>query len=100
MNEKSQKLVPAPLLVGVEPNPGPGRGSKWNEEQRWRTIFKWKDEKKGTKTIANEMGVSRSAVQILKSESLAKKRDTLQNSMFGEELVTILKQIYTFSARI
>ena len=65
MAKKSRKFVPAPLLVGIELNPGPGHGSNWNEEQRWRTILKWKDEKKGTRTIANELGVSRSSVQDL-----------------------------------
>ena len=64
MAKKSGKFVPAPL-VGVELNPGPGHGSKWNEEQRWQTILKWKDEKKGTRRIANELGVSRSRVQDL-----------------------------------
>ena len=44
--KKSRKFVPAPLLVEVQPNPGPGHGSNWNEERRWRTILKWKDEKK------------------------------------------------------
>lgn len=65
MTRKCQKVVPAPLLVGVELNPGPGPGSTWNEEMRWRIILKWKDEKKGTRKIANELGVSRSKVQDL-----------------------------------
>ena len=47
MAKKCQKSVPAPLLVGVELNPGPGHGSNWSEEMRWRIVLKWKDEKKG-----------------------------------------------------
>ena len=39
---------------------------------------------------------STSSGKILKIESLAKRRDTLQNSMFGEGSVTILKQIVLF----
>jgi Transposase and inactivated derivatives len=65
MAKKLQKFVPAPPLVGVELNPGPGHASRWNEERRWQIIFKWKDEKKGTRTIAKELGVSRSKVQDL-----------------------------------
>lgn len=65
MAKKSPKFVPAPLLVGVEPNPGPGHGSNWNEEERWRAILKWKDEKKGTRTIAKELGISRRGVRNL-----------------------------------
>ena len=59
MAKKFQKFVPAPLLVGVELNPGPGHGSRWSEE------MKWKDEKKGTRAIAKELGVSRRKVQNL-----------------------------------
>ena len=65
MAKKSRKFVPAPLLVEVERNPSSGHGSKWNEEQRWQTILKWKDEKKRARRIANEVRVSRSSVQDL-----------------------------------
>ena len=65
MAKKFQKFVLAPLLVGVELNPGPGHGSRWSEEMRWRIVLKWKDEKKGTRAIAKELGVSRRKVQNL-----------------------------------
>ena len=65
MAKKSQKIPPAPPLVGVEPNPGPGRGQKWDEEQRWRILLKWKDGKKGSKKISKELNVSRSGVRKL-----------------------------------
>ena len=65
MTKKSRKFVPALLLVEVEPSAGSGHGSKWNEEQRWPTILKWKDEKKRARRIANEVSVSRSSVQDL-----------------------------------
>ena len=58
MAKKCQKFVPAPLLVGVELNPGPGHGLNWSEEVRWRIVLKWKDEKKGTRAIAKELGIS------------------------------------------
>ena len=65
MAEKSQKISPAPPLVGVELNPGPGRGKKWDEEARWRAVLKWKDEKKGSRKIAKELEISRSGVDKL-----------------------------------
>ena len=65
MAEKSQKISPAPPLVGVELNPGPGRGKKWDEETRWRAVLKWKDEKKGSRKIAKELEISRSGVDKL-----------------------------------
>src|SRR5688572_4918045 len=39
MDKKSQQVVPAPPLVGVELNPGPGRGHQLSEDERWRVIF-------------------------------------------------------------
>ena len=65
MAEKSQKISPAPPLVGVELNPGPGRGKKWDEETRWRAVLKWKDEKKGSRKIVKELEISRSGVDKL-----------------------------------
>ena len=65
MAEKSQKISPAPPLVGVELNPGPRRGKKWDEETRWRAVLKWKDEKKGSRKIAKELEISRSGVDKL-----------------------------------
>lgn len=33
------KFVPSPLLVGIELNPGPGRGEDLTESDRWRIVF-------------------------------------------------------------
>lgn len=50
------KFVPAPRLVGIEPNPGPGDvGNRLSEEDRWRIIFMFKDLKKIPATIAREL---------------------------------------------
>lgn len=50
------KFVPAPRLVGIEPNPGPGNvGNRLSEEQRWRIIFMHKDLKKTPYKIAQEL---------------------------------------------
>jgi len=58
MTKKSQCSA-CSLLVGVELNPGPGRGSIWSEGQRWCIVSKWKNEKKGIQTIANELRQSK-----------------------------------------
>ena len=84
MTKKSRKFVPAPLPVEVEPSAGSGHGSKWNEEQRWQTILKWKDEKKWARRIANELGVSRSSVQDLIHNLNKLQSITLQDRVESE----------------
>jgi hypothetical protein len=63
MIKKSQKVVAAPRLVGVEVNPGPDSGQKLSEEQRWAIINEWKTEKRGTRSIARKLNISRTSVQ-------------------------------------
>ena len=65
MAKKWQNFVPAPRLVCVELNPGPKRGKKLREEQKWGVINLWKIEKQGSRTIAKKMGISRTSVQNL-----------------------------------
>ena len=57
------KFVPAPRLVGIEPNPGPGNvGNRLSEEKRWRIIFMHKDLKKAPATIARELKMNEQTV--------------------------------------
>lgn len=57
------KFVPAPRLVGIEPNPGPGKvGNRIPEEKRWRIIFKKKDMKQTPYKIAQEMKMNEQSV--------------------------------------
>jgi transposase len=57
------KFVPAPRLVGIEPNPGPGNvGNRLSEEKRWRIIFMHKDLKKVPATIARELKMNEQTV--------------------------------------
>lgn len=58
------KFVPAPRLVGIEPNPGPAKaGNRIPEEKRWRIIFKKKDLKQTPYKIAQEMKMNEQSVQ-------------------------------------
>jgi transposase len=57
------KSVPAPRLVGIEPNPGPGDvGNRIPEEQRWRVVFKKKDSKLTPPQIARELKMNKNTV--------------------------------------
>ena len=55
MVEFEKKFVPAPRLVCVELNPGPGRGKNLSEEEKWRIIFNWKDLKLNPNQIAKKL---------------------------------------------
>lgn len=65
MGQKSQKFVPAPRLVCIELNPGPGRGHQWSEEQKWRIITLWKYQGRSLHAIAEELEVDRRNVKRL-----------------------------------
>jgi len=57
-------FVPAPRLVGIEPNPGPGNvGNRIPEEQRWRVVFKKKDSKLSPPQIARELKMNKNTVE-------------------------------------
>jgi transposase len=73
--------VPAPPLVGVEPNPGPRRKSstarpirRWrgqnlSEKDRWRVVILHEEENLSNSEIAKRMNITKSTVQqILKKE--------------------------------
>src|SRR5215475_5744187 len=59
------KIVPPPRLIGIHPNPGPTRRHELTDEEKWKIVIRWKDDKKSLHAIAKEMGVSRSVVQRL-----------------------------------
>lgn len=65
MAQNSPKLIPAPRLICVELNPGPGRGHEWSEERRWEIITKWNQEGKSIHAIAKELGIDRRNVKRL-----------------------------------
>lgn len=55
MTNFKEKYVPAPRLVCVELNPGPGRGKHLKEEEKWRIILNWKDLKLSPNQIAKKL---------------------------------------------
>ena len=56
------KFVPAPLLVGIELNPGPGRGEDLPESDRWRIVFLKKENGLNPTQIAKKIPCSRPTV--------------------------------------
>lgn len=81
MNRISHKFVPAPRLVCIEVNPGPGRGHEWSEETKWRIITLWKYERKSFHSIAKALNVDRSNVRRLikkYEETMSTKRKSGQ----------------------
>ena len=60
------ELIPAPVLVCVEPNPGPPRRSeRLTEEKRWRVIHLNTELQLGPTAIAKRVGVHRNTVTAL-----------------------------------
>ena len=64
---KHAKFVPAPRLVGIEPNPGPGRGVHLDESTRLRIVTLSQDAHWSTKQIAHKVNCSREAVSLVLS---------------------------------
>ena len=59
-------FVPAPPLVGIHPNPGPGRGKKLDEETKWRAVILWKDKKLSPYAIGKKLKIRKeSAANII-----------------------------------
>lgn len=60
------ELIPAPVLVCVEPNPGPPRRSeRLTEEKRWRVIHLNTELQLGPTAIAKRVGVHRNTITAL-----------------------------------
>lgn len=59
---KIKHLVPAPLLVGVELNPGPGGNGYLDEETRWEAVFLIKHNKLSQRKVAEKLGTSRTSI--------------------------------------
>ena len=51
------KDVPPPRLVGIHPNPGPGRGDHLDEEARWKVVFFYTENKLTPNQIAKKMKI-------------------------------------------
>ena len=64
-----ERIVPAPRLVCVHPNPGPkrraNRGEHVPEETRWRIIFYWKEDHLIPSKIERKVGVDRHSVSAI-----------------------------------
>ena len=57
-------FVPAPRLVGIEPNPGPRKeGDVIPEEKRWRVVFHKKDLKLAPIKIAKKLKLPKKSVE-------------------------------------
>ena len=54
---KTENDVPAPHLVGIHPNPGPGRKVPLSEEQRWKVVFLRNENKLSPNQIAKKMKI-------------------------------------------
>lgn len=59
---KSIQHVPAPRLVGIHPNPGPGRGEKLSEYERWKIVFYHTENHWANKTIAAKLKCTQDTV--------------------------------------
>src|SRR3569832_668265 len=62
LSMKNQLFVPAPPLVGVEPNLGPRESRKLSEEERWLVIFLSTEEHRSPTAITRRLGISRHTV--------------------------------------
>ena len=57
--------VPAPRLVGIEPNPGPPGSKHLSIEKRWNVVF-WAQERHLTiSAIARKMNIKRESVRAI-----------------------------------
>jgi len=70
--QKICQFVPAPPLVGVEPNPGPPKNNNIPEATRWRIVFLSTENKLSPTKISRKVKCSRQEVY----EILAKYKDT------------------------
>ena len=60
-------FIPAPPLVGIHPNPGPGSGEHLEEEIKWRAVILWKDKKLSPYKIAKQLKIDhKTASSIIK----------------------------------
>ena len=60
--------VPAPLLVGVELNPGPGDRVRLSEFERYRVVFLHNEDGLSIRQIAKKMNISHTAVHSILSK--------------------------------
>ena len=62
-----EQFVPAPRLVGVEPDLGPSKSKRLSEEERWRVVHYSTLERLSFRKIAQKMQISKTTVaQLLK----------------------------------
>ena len=60
-----QDFVPAPPLVGVEPNPGPSGGKYLDEKTRWWVVFYIEEEHLSYHAIAEKLKIHRNTVRSI-----------------------------------
>lgn len=61
-SSKIKVFIPAPPLVCIEPNPGPGRNGYLDEETRWEIVFLLKRNGLTPTQVSKELKISRKAV--------------------------------------
>jgi len=69
---EKRKFTPPPRLVGVHPNPGPRRGERLSEYERYRIISLSKEEGLSHRQIARKMKINKQSVR----NTLHKFRET------------------------
>jgi len=57
-----RKIVVAPPLVGIEPNPGPSGHGRLSREERWRVVHLALETHLSARSIARRMNISRDTV--------------------------------------
>jgi transposase len=68
-HQKKSKFVPAPLLIGIELNPGPKAYTKLSTKERWFIVFLSEENKLNPTQIAKKIGCAKNTVySILKKE--------------------------------
>jgi transposase len=65
LRARIQDFVPAPPLVGVEPNPGPRGNKHLDKETRWWVVFYVKEEQLTYNEIASKLNISRNSVRAI-----------------------------------
>ena len=67
-----RKIVVAPPLVGIEPNPGPSGHGRLSREERWRVVHLALETHLSARSIARRMNISRDTVSSTLKRKISK----------------------------